>query len=388
MNDSVKCPHCGKSFPMDQALSHEIKEKLQAENDKKLEAEKQKLNEKAREWQASQMAKLKEKAKEEMDLQLKDKSNELEETKKQNKALQDQLLELNKLMRQIKNDSETKRLEMEKRLTEAEDKIRIEEKKKIDEEYRLKLKEKEMQIEAVVKANEDLKRKLEQGSQQMQGEVLELELENILRSNFPYDEIKEVPKGVRGADIQQVVKSNYGREVGVIVWELKRTKNWTEGWIPKLKEDQRALKADLAVIVTQVLPEGVANFAPRSEDGTVWVSDYHSMMGLAIVLREGLLKVAAVKQSVVGKQDKKEILWNYLTGIEFKQRLDAVNEAIIQREGILATEQKWFAKKWAAEKKSLELLKNNLIGMHGDLQGIMGKSLPEMEEMRKLKEGI
>jgi hypothetical protein len=373
---------------MDQALSHEIKEKLQAENDKKLEAEKQKLNEKAREWQASQMAKLKEKAKEEMDLQLKDKSNELEETKKQNKALQEQLLELNKLMRQIKSENETKRLEMEKRLTEAEDKIRIEEKKKIDEEYKLKILEKDKKLDDALKMVEEYKRKLEQGSQQLQGEVLELELENTLKRDFPYDEIREVPKGVRGADIQQVVRNSFGREVGTIVWELKRTKAWSEGWISKLKEDQRTLKADLAVIVSQVLPAGVVNFAPRSEGNEVWVCDYQSMMGLAIVLRDTLLKISAVKQSVVGKQDKKEILWNYLTGIEFKQRLDAVNEAIIQREEILAKEQKWFTNKWAAEKKSLELLKNNLIGMHGDLQGIMGKSMPEMEEMRKLEEGI
>lgn len=358
------------------------------EQRKELEEEKKKLNDEARVWRESQMMKLKEKAKEEMDLQLKDKSNELEELRKQNKALQEQLLEINKMMRQIKNENESKRVEMEKRLLEAEEKIRGEEKKKMDEEYKLKIMEKDKKLDDAMKMVEEYKRKLEQGSQQLQGEVLELELENTMKRNFPYDVIKEVPKGVRGADILQVVKNSYGREVGTIVWELKRTKSWSEGWIAKLKEDQRTLKADLAVIVTQVLPDGVANFAPRSEGNEVWVSDYQSMMGLAIVLRDSLLKVAAVKQSVVGKQDKKEVLWNYLTGIEFKQRLDAVNEAIILREEILAKEQKWFTNKWAAEKKSLELLKNNLIGMHGDLQGIMGKSMPEMEELKKLEENV
>jgi hypothetical protein len=373
---------------MDEALSHELKEKMMVEKNKELEVEKKKLNDEARTWRESQMAKLKEKAKEEMDLQLKDKSNELEELRKQNKTLQEQLLEINKMMRQIKNDNENKRVEMEKRLLEAEEKIRGEEKKKMDEEYKLKILEKDKKLDDAMKMVEEYKRKLEQGSQQLQGEVLELELENTMKRSFPYDEIKEVPKGVRGADILQIVKNGYGREVGTIVWELKRTKAWSEGWIAKLKEDQRTLKADLAVIVTQVLPDGVANFAPRSDGNEVWVSDYQSMMGLAIVLRDSLLKVAAVKQSVVGKQDKKEILWNYLTGIEFKQRLDAVNEAIIMREEILAKEQKWFTNKWAAEKKSLELLKNNLIGMHGDLQGIMGKSLPEMEELKKLEETV
>lgn len=388
MNDTIKCPYCHKSFPMDQAISHELKEKMMVEQRKELDEQKKKLNEEARVWRESQMARLKEKAKEEMDLQLKDKSNELEELRKQNKALQEQLLEINKMMRQIKNDNENKRIEMEKRLLEAEEKIRGEEKKKMDEEYKLKILEKDKKLDDAMKMVEEYKRKLEQGSQQLQGEVLELELENTMKRSFPYDEIKEVPKGVRGADILQVVKNSYGREVGTIVWELKRTKAWSEGWVAKLKEDQRTLKADLAVIVTQVLPDGVANFAPRSDGNEVWVSDYQSMMGLAIVLRDSLLKVAAVKQSVVGKQDKKEILWNYLTGIEFKQRLDAVNEAVILREELLAKEQKWFTNKWAAEKKSLELLKNNLIGMHGDLQGIMGKSMPEMEELKKLEETI
>lgn len=388
MNDTIKCPHCQKFFPIDQAISHELKEKMMVEQRKELEEEKKKLNDEARVWRESQMMKLKEKAKEEMDLQLKDKSNELEELRKQNKALQEQLLEINKMMRQIKSENESKRVEMEKRLLEAEEKIRGEEKKKMDEEYKLKIMEKDKKLDDAMKMVEEYKRKLEQGSQQLQGEVLELELENTMKRNFPYDVIKEVPKGVRGADILQVVKNSYGREVGTIVWELKRTKSWSEGWIAKLKEDQRTLKADLAVIVTQVLPDGVANFAPRSEGNEVWVSDYQSMMGLAIVLRDSLLKVAAVKQSVVGKQDKKEVLWNYLTGIEFKQRLDAVNEAIILREEILAKEQKWFTNKWAAEKKSLELLKNNLIGMHGDLQGIMGKSMPEMEELKKLEENV
>jgi len=385
MNDALKCPHCGKSFPMDQALSHELKEKMELEQTRKLEEEKKKLNEEARIWRESQITQLKEKAKEELNLQLKDKSNELEETKKQNKTLQEQLLELNKLMRQLKSESESKRLEMEKRLTESQDKIRVEEKKKIDEEYKLKIREKDKKLDDALKMVEDYKRKLEQGSQQLQGEVLELELENTLKRNFPYDEIREIPKGVRGADIQQVVKNQFGHEVGIIVWELKRTKAWSEGWIAKLKEDQRLLRADIAVIVSQTLPDGVISFAPRGEGSEVWICDYQSMMGLAIVLRDSLLKVFTVKQSVVGKQDKKEILWNYLTGIEFKQRLDAINEAMIQRETVLSTEQKWFAKKWAVEKKSLELLKNNLIGMHGDLQGIMGKSLPEMEEMKELE---
>jgi len=374
MNDTIICPHCQKPIPLTEALSHQIQDKYAKFYKVRLQEEKDKFSK-------TLQPELEKKIKETMAFEMKNKNNELEEVKKQNASLQEQLLELNKLIRQIRNEGEQKKVEMEKKLMAAEEKIRTEEKKKIDEEYKLKILEKDKKLTDALRMVDEYKRKLEQGSQQLQGEVLELELENVLKRDFPYDEIREVPKGIRGADIQQVVKNSYGKTVGVIVWELKRTKSWSEGWITKLKEDQRALKADIAVIVSQALPEGVTNFAIKSE---VWISDYQSMMGLAIVLRDSLLKVAAVKQSVVGKQDKKEILWNYLTGIEFKQRLDAVNEAIIQREEILAKEQKWFTSKWASEKKSLELLRNNLLGMHGDLQGIMGKSLPEMEEFRKL----
>ena len=134
------------------------------------------------------------------------------------------------------------------------------------------------------------------------------------------------------------------------------------------------------MIISQILPENIKAFSNKNE---IWISDFNSAIGLALALRDSLIKIAAVKLSVVGKQDKKEILWNYLTGIEFKQRLDAINEAIVQREKILDKEQKWFINKWAAEKKSIELLKNNLVGTTGDLQAIMGKSAPELKEIKE-----
>lgn len=384
MNDTIKCPHCGKKFPLDQAMTHEIKEHLEVETRKKLDDEKKRLNDEARSWRENQMTKLKEKAKEEMALQLKDKSNELEELRNQKKELQEQTLELNKLIREIKQENDKQRIEMEKKLTTSQEKIREEEKRKSEDEYKLKILEKDKKISDAMKMVEEYKRKLEQGSQQSQGEVMEEELKKILSLEFPYDQISDVPKGIRGADLVQSVKNNAGKECGTILWESKRTKTWTEGWIYKLKQDQREIKAELAIIVTQVMPQGIKNFGLK--DG-IWVVDYQTVLGAAIALRNNLIEVSSVRLANRGKEQKKEILWNYLTSIEFKQRVEAIYESYTNLQDELQTEKDWFTKKWAREEKSISLVKDNLLGMHGDLEGIVGKTLPELEQLRKLKSG-
>lgn len=384
MNDDIKCPHCGKKFPLDQAMTHEIKEKLEIETGKKLDEEKKRLNEEARNWREGQLIKLKEKAKEEMELQLKDKSNELEELRNQNKKFQEQLLELNKTLRLMRTSMEDQKLELDKKLLNEQNRIRQDEQKKFEDQYKLKFLEIEKQNNDLKKSLEEARRKAEQGSQQLQGEVLELEFENILRREFPYDEIKEVPKGIRGADILQVVINNYGKTVGTIVWESKRTKSWSEGWITKLKEDQRSIKADLAVIVTQVLPAGIKNFLSKNR---VWISNYDSIIGLATVLRDSLIRIAAVRLSEVDKQDKKTILWNYLNGIEFQNRIEAIGDIYSQMQEELEIEKRWFIKKWAKQEKNIRQVIDNISGMDGDLKSIMGKQLPEINESMKLNSG-
>lgn len=191
-------------------------------------------------------------------------------------------------------------------------------------------------------------------------------------------------KGVRGADVVQKVKNNYGKTAGLIVWESKRTKNWTDSWIAKLKEDQRNAKADLAVIITQVLPEGVKGITKIND---VWVVGFDSYLGLALALRQNLLDLYANKQSLIGKQGKKEILWDYLTGIEFKQRVEAIYDSYNQLQQDVEIEKRWFAKKWAKQEKSIRQVFDNVLGMHGDLQNIVGKTLPELKELEKLSSG-
>lgn len=377
MNDTIKCPHCGKAFPLDEALSHQIEEKYTKFYKIRLEEEKNKFTK-------TLQPELEKKLKNAMEFDIKNKNNELEELKKQNKNLQEQLLELNKLIRQIKNEGEERRIEMEKKLTTSQEKIREEEKRKSDDEYKLKILEKDKKISDAMKMVEDYKRKLEQGSQQSQGEVMEDELKKILGTEFPYDQILDVPKGIRGADLIQIVKNNLGKECGTILWESKRTKAWTEGWITKLKQDQREIKAELAIIVTQVMPQGIKNFGIKEG---IWIVDYQTVVGAAISLRNNLIDLFSVRSANKGKEEKKEILWNYLTSVEFKQRVEAIYESYNNLLDELKKEKDWFTKKWAREEKNISRVADNLLGMHGDLEGIVGKTLPELEQLKKIESG-
>ncbi len=376
MDDQIICPNCKKPIPLTQALSAKVQEKYQKFYKIRLEEEKRKLEEILKE-------KFMKKVKEEMELQLKDKINEVDDLRKQNKNLQEQLLELNRLIRHLRSEKEAVRVELEKKLTQEQEKIRQEEQKRMEEEYRLKILEKDKKLADALRLVEEYKRKLEQGSQQLQGEVLELELENILKREFPYDEIKEVPKGVKGADVIQVVKNNLGRVCGKIIWESKRTKAWSEGWILKLKEDQRQVKAEMAVIISQVLPDGVKNFTQKNG---VWIGNFESIAGLGLLLRNTLIEFHSLRSSFIGKQEKKEILWNYLTSTEFRQRVEAVYDAYSQLMEDLRKEKDWFRKKWARQEKNIEKVAENILGIHGDLQGIVGKSLPEITSFQSLPE--
>ncbi len=377
MNDQIICPNCKKPIPLTEALSHQIQEKYQKAYRQRFEDEKLKLETNLR----TQLSK---KIKEEMEFQIKDKSEEIGELRKQNKTLQDQLLELNRLMRQLRTENEQRNIEFEKKLSNEQEKIRLAEQKRIDQEYKFKILEYQKKEEAALKLAEDYKRKLEQGSQQLQGDILELELKNILKREFPYDEIKDVPTGIRGADVLQIVKNNYGKACGTIIWESKRTKSWSDGWISKLKEDQRRVKVEVAVIISQVLPDGVKHFTQKNG---VWIGNYDSIEGLGLLLRNSLLELSTVKSSIAGKQEKKEILWNYLTSVEFRQRLEAIYDAYQQAKIYLDKEKEFFRRKWAREEKNIELQMENLLGVHGDLQAIIGRSLPEIKGLDRLPPG-
>ena len=256
-------------------------------------------------------------------------------------------------------------------------------KKEADEASKLKLMEAEQTISAMHKQVEELKRKAEQGSQQLQGEVLELELEALLSAKFPMDHIQPVPKGEYGGDILQRVTSAFGQSCGAILWESKRTKNWSDGWLVKLREDQRQAKAELAVIVSQTLPKEVETFDLMEG---VWVTHPKEAIPLAMALRQGLMEVAAAKQATEGQQTKMEMVYDYLMGPRFRQRVEGIVEAFSTMQEDLDRERKVITKQWAKREEQIGRVMQSTVGLYGDLQGIAGKTLQEIEglELRAL----
>ena len=205
------------------------------------------------------------------------------------------------------------------------------------------------QLTDATKAKDDLARKLEQGLQQTQGEVLELELEEILKSEFLQDKILPVPKGVKGADIIHKIIDRSGRLCGQIIWEFKKTKAWSEGWIQKLKDNQRDIKADLAVIVLMVLPTDVKGFSLRNG---VFVCNVKLAINLASLLRYDLLKVSEANRALTGKNEKRDVVYAYVNSADFKQRIQVIAEAFIEMKNDIDKEKRSYQAIWAKKRET------------------------------------
>lgn len=249
-------------------------------------------------------------------------------------------------------------------------------KKEAEDEMKLKVMEAEQTIASMQRQIEDLKRRAEQGSQQLQGEVQELELEVLLSTRFPRDTIQPVPKGEFGGDILHRVIGPAGQPCGTILWESKRTKNWSDGWLPKLREDQRASKAEIAVIVSQVLPKEVETFGLVDQ---VWVSHPKVALPVAVALRQTLIEIAGARQASEGQQTKMEMVYQYLTGPRFRHRIQAIVEAFSSMREDLERERKAITKQWSKREEQIDRVMQATVGMYGDLQGIAGKTLQEIE---------
>ena len=249
-------------------------------------------------------------------------------------------------------------------------------KKEAEDAMRLKVMEAEQTIASMQRQIEDLKRRAEQGSQQLQGEVQELEIESLLSARFPRDTIQPVPKGEFGGDILHRVTSPLGQQCGTILWESKRTKNWSDGWLPKLREDQRAAKAEIAVIISQVLPKDVETFGLVDQ---VWVAHPKVALPVAIALRQTLIEIAGARQASEGQQTKMEMVYQYLTGPRFRHRIQAIVEAFSSMREDLDRERKAITKQWSKREEQIDRVMQATVGMYGDLQGIAGKTLQEIE---------
>jgi hypothetical protein len=269
-------------------------------------------------------------------------------------------------------------LTVESRVQEGLTAVRDKAKQEAEQGLKLKVLEKEEQIASMQRQIEDLKRRSEQGSQQLQGEVQELELEALICANFPHDIVEPVPKGEFGGDVLHRVVSAAGQPCGTILWEVKRTKKWSNAWLAKLRDDQRAAKADVAMIVTTALPEDVETF--NILDG-VWVTGRRCAIPVAIALRSSLIELAAARLAGDGQRTKAEMVYQYLTGPRFRHRIEAIVEKFTDMQADLDKERKLMMRMWAKREEQLRGVVESTAGMYGDLQGIAGSTLREIDAL-------
>lgn len=303
------------------------------------------------------------------------KSHEEELTSKLTAARNEQI----KLMddkKKLQDDKEAFEIEKRKQLEDARAQIKEEADRKAAENYQTILAQKEKTLSDALKVNEDLKRKIEQGSQQSQGEVAELNLEAELSRVFIYDSIEPVSKGVRGADVIQKVRNSTGKDCGQIIWEVKNTKAWSDGWIQKLKDDQREVHADIAIIISNAMPDGIKTFAFKEG---IWICDIALAIPIATILHDKLEAIAREKGLAIGKNEKMDVLYQYLTGVQFRQRIEAIVETFTSMKEEIDKEKRYFTKKWATQEKQIEKIIKNTIGAYGDINGIV--SLPKIQSL-------
>lgn len=346
----VTCPQCGAKFDLSEAVQDDFIRDLTEQTQKEVE--------------------------EALALEMKDLHEQVEEKNKQLSDAREQELDLRKRQRELDEKYEELELEVERKLDKERKKIANDTREKTAEEYRFKLAEKETQLEGIKAELEAAKRKAEQGSQQLQGEAAEVNLEDTLTQSFPYDEIEPVGKGVRGADVHQRVHTHDGQYCGTIIWESKNTIHWNNQWISKLKEDQVAAKAELAVIVSVALPEDVPYF--ECVEG-IWITGFPYALGLATALRENLVHVTQTRRSLEGKDEKIELLYSYLSGPEFKQRVEMIVTTFVDMKKELDSEKRSMNRLWSKREKGLEKVILNVSGMYGDMEGIVGSALPSIQ---------
>ncbi len=285
-------------------------------------------------------------------------------------------LELRKAQQKLQDDKAQLELDMQRALDVERDQIRTKAQKEADDQSRLKIAEKEKTIQGLQEKLHEALRKAEQGSQQLQGEVQELELELLLQTTFPQDTIAPVPKGEHGGDVLHRVLGPFNQGCGTILWESKRTKNWSDTWLTKLREDQRAAKADIAIIMSQVLPKGIETF--NIIEG-IWIVDPRYFIPLAITLRQSLIELSSARNATEGQQTKMALTYQYLTGPRFKQRIEAIVEKFSDMQEDLNKERKLLTRLWAKREAQIQGVIESTAGMYGDLQGIAGKTLQEIE---------
>jgi len=379
-NYNVTCPKCQHNFEPTDAIREEVEKELRGKmtdwQKKKEEETNALLAEQKTKIQNELTEQLKKNIAGEYEHKLKLMQDNEANMNKQVNEFRQKELEFLKQVQAIQTKEAELELELQRKLnTERESlkaQIQKEEAERLsikDQEYALKVKELEKQLEDQRKLAEEMRRKAEQGSMQMQGEVQELLLEELLKTSFPFDQISEVGKGVRGADCIQLVRNSLGQEAGKIIYESKRTKDFNQEWIDKLKADMRSQGADIAVIVTQTFPKELDRFGEK--DG-VYICSFQEVKSVALLLRNAMLKIHDVKKSQVNKGDKMSFLYDYLTSNEFSEQWKAVGEGFRQMRSSIQKERDAMEKLWKAREKQLEKVLLNAMHIKGSIEGIAG----------------
>jgi len=381
MSSEIKCPNCGHQFELNESLKNEVEKELRGkmvdwQKKKEEEFEKQKnilLNEalkKAGEETAVKMRSLEEEAKIKT-LQLQD--------------LQKKELDLMRDKNALEEKQKNLEVEIEKRFLEKRKEIEESAIKREQELFDLKTKEYKLQMEQQQKLIEELKRKSEQGSMQLQGESQEILLEEILHNNFPFDLIEEVGKGVEGADCIQTVRNSSGVICGKIIYESKRTKGWSNSWVDKLKTDKRNTGADVAILVTQTFPKDMDRFGEK--DG-IWICNFSEVGSVSHLLRNGIIKIQEIQKAQEGKGDKMQMLYDYLTGNEFRGQMEAIVEGFMAMKQGIMKERIQMEKIWKEREKQLEKVLISTSGMYGSVKGIAGASVGDIPLLEGTDEEI
>lgn len=397
MTDKIQCPNCAHQFDVEQALSGKLEAQFQADYEKKVAEQAEKFNlekkrldteradfeqKKERENELfkqkleqrilKETEKIQSQTNENFEQRLKSLQEENEKKKEENRRLKSHEIDLLKRENQLKEKAEELELSVQKELLEKQKEIEEKARSKERENFELEKVKLLKQIEDNKKLAEEMKRKAEQGSMQLQGEVQELALEELLERTYPFDKIQEVPKGVRGADCIQTVVNASQQECGTIVYESKRTKNFANDWIEKLKQDQITCKADIAVLVTETFPSDMDKFGQKNG---VWICGFHEVKSVSLVLREMLTRTKSVMLSQENKGDKMELLYNYLTSNEFIQNIKRIVENYDNMINQLNAEKKAMHKIWATREKQIWVVQENVSALFGSIKGIAGNAL-------------
>ena len=380
MSTEIKCPNCGHQFEPNDAIRDQVEQELRAKiadwQKKKNEEFQQKMDEEKKRLQESLEGNLRKTIAADYETQLKMAEQNNKEYEEKLQQARKQQLEFLKKEQELKNKEAELELSVQQKLQSEREKLSVEIRKLEEQrmsaketEFQLQVKELQKQLEDQKKLAEEMRRKAEQGSMQTQGEVQELLLEELLKTAFPFDLVSEVGKGVRGADCIQTVRNNVGQECGKIIFESKRTKDFANDWIEKLKADMRSQGADVAVIVTQAFPKDMDRFGEK--DG-VWICSFAEVKAVVQMLRYGIINVSSAVRSQENKGDKMTLLYNYLTSREFADQWSAIREGFMSMKLSIQKERDAMEKLWKAREKQLEKVMINATGIRGSIEGISG----------------